>query len=393
MPDEAVLDPQVTPDSSSAPDLSSSAGVSDSLPSGGGEETAHLEGGGSGEQAQPSFLEQLGEFGDDFKGVTDESAARTMLLERAREWRQQQQELQAWQQQAAPYVHYGQQYAQQARDPEYQAWLAARQAKAQQPTAQPAQAAEKPTDKWWNPPTFDRNTLARYVERVVNPETGEIEARLKHDTPLEVRSAYENHQSYLADWQDRIATRPHEVIPEIIKQEVGPLVQQILEQRDREQQTRMFAQNVNSQNKSWLYQLDPQGNPLVDPVQGTPLFSEAGAKVRDYMSWFEQQGMRDPQARWFAATTMLMNEAQGQVLQQHEQQFTAAQVAAQKKAAVVQGNGANHIPNRGGSQPRPQSSRPVPQNRRLRAGDRLANLMTANGLDSVPTGELFNSRS
>lgn len=384
MADEEALGAPVATETQSAVE-SASGGVSS--------ETSHLDAGQGSPAAQPSFLEQLSEFGEDWRGIQDESEARTRLLNHAKELRQQEAELRQWQQQAAPYVQYGQQYVQLARDPAYQAWLAQKQAAAQQPQPNaPVQPAKQP-DKWWNPPTFDRNSLSRYVERVVDPASGEIVARLKHDTPLEVRQAYENHQAYIANWQDSIATRPHEVIPDIIKQEVAPLIQQILAEREQESQRRHFASTVNQQNAPWLYNLDQSGRPIVDPLTGAPSFTEAGARTRDYVTWLQSPEAQTPQGRWFIATSLLHREALEQSQQLQQAQPTAADIAAQKKAAVLTGNlpgrGANHIPNRGGGQPRPQSSKPVPQNQRLKMRDRLANAMTTNGLDSVAPGDLF----
>ena len=382
------------PASSSKP--SRSEQISSGLESAAGDsstsDTPHLE----QQTAQPSFIEQLAEFGEEFQGVTDEADARNRLLAHARAVREERKQLQAWQQQAAPLVRYGQQHVQLARDPEYQAWLAARQAGRQQPAQQaPAQVEQKPQG-WWNPPQYDPTEASRYIERVVDDTTGEIVARWKADTPADVRGRAEAYKAHVEKWQDDIATRPHEVLPAIIQQEVAPIIERILAEREQKSTVQSFAEDVISQNGEWLYLRDQNGVPIVDPMSGEPQFTPAGQKVKQYVGWLEQSGMADPRARWFTATRMLQAEVQAQMLAQTSQQTNAAQqnadLAAQKKREVVaNGNrpGASHLPNRGGGNPRPQSSKPLDQNKRLSAADRFAAELEKQGHGSATAAQLL----
>lgn len=351
--------------------------------------------GGTQTTVQPSFLEQLSEFGEEFQGVTDEMEARNRLLAHAKAVREERQRLAQWQQQAAPYVRAGQQYAAIARDPEYQAWLAQKQAARQQPGAQPAPQAPQQPEKWWNPPAFDKNTLADCIEHVVDPATGGVVPRFKADTPVEVRSAYAAHQKYLNEWQDGLSTRPHEVLPAIIKQEVAPLIEQYFAQREEQARAQQFVAQVNEQNATWLYQTDANGQPLFDPVSREPLFTEAGARARQNVAWLESIGVTDPQQRWFLATSLLhrdaLLQATQQTAQQQQVQQTNSDVAAQKKAEAV-GKGRNFIANRGGSQPRPQSSKPLAQNARMSPGQQFQQLMEQQGMGSVPLAQMLRTQ-
>lgn len=340
-------------------------------------------------QAQPSFFDQLAEFGDDFKGITDPQVAQTKLLEYARAVRDQHQQLAAWQQQANPYVNYGRQFVALQRDPAYQQYLAARQAQAQQPQPQQAPPSENQPQKWWNPPKFDREQARRYVQTLQDQQTGETVTKWRDDTPADVRAAFEAHRAYMEKWSEDLTSRPHEVLPQLIAQEVGPLIEQAIAKRERDAAVRMFASDVNAQNAKWLYQLDPNGNPLVDPLNGTPQFTPAGQRVASYVKWLDAVGVTDPQARWYLATSLLQNEANSIAQQAAQTQQTTQQVADEKRRQAVQpnGRGANHIPPRSGStSTNPKAPR---QNTRLTVGQSLKDELDRQGMGSLSVQELL----
>lgn len=382
MADDATLEQQNTSvPTDSAP---SSPSPAPSTPDNGGGGAV-----GGEVQTQPSFLEQVSEFGDDFKGLTDEAEARNRLLEHARAVRKEREDLIAWQKQANPYVQYGQRYAQLVRNPAFQQFLAAQQAPQHQQHV--PQQPQQPKH-WWAPPQFDRNSATKWIQRLVDPQTQEVVTRWKDDTPPEVRQAYEAYRAYEEDWQDRLTTRPHEVLPDIIRHEVAPLIEQVLAERDRQANARMFASDVIARNSEWLYQKDGNGQPLVDPVTNEPVFTEAGQKVAQTCKWLESQGMRGPElakTRWFIATNMLYGEALAQS-QAQTPQPSAQDLAAKTKAdALAAGRGANHIPQRNGSRISPEVNGAPRQNSRISAGRDFVNALKREG---VPLSSIYESQ-
>ncbi len=303
----------------------------------------------------PTLLEQLAEMG--FKDLEDEAEAPKRLLEAYRTAAEQMQQLRQEQEQLKHWAQIGREFY---KPPE------------QQQPAAPEQKGDKP-DSWWSPPQFDPTWLQRYREAKVN-ERGETVYAWKENTPAEVRANTEKYQEYLDDWSEKLVSRPHEVLPQIIRQEAERLIEDRLSELQQKQSTQTFMEQVKEENRDWLFQRDPLTNQF-DESKLTP----EGRLMDEFLQQAFERGITEPRYQWEYASLKLQNTRQ----QNGAQSSSAREVAAEKRQqhlrqAAAQ-SAASTPAQRGAVRRQPGSSRPSTRNDNLSPGQRLVEQLVADG--------------
>jgi len=319
--------------------------------------------------AMDPWVQQLQGLG--FENLTDPADAQRRVVE-ALQLRNQQ--LAHWQSQAQQMEQYARAYAQMQQDPR---WLAFQQQQVpQQATSQVP--AEHP---WWKAPQVDLSLLEQYREEQVDPVTGQKKLAWKAETPIEYRQNAEAYTRHLKQWQEDLVTRPHEVLPKIIEAEVMPIVQRVLQEREQQQQTQQFVQQVNENNADWLYARDPVTNQFLVDHQGQRVMSNEGQHVAQYIDEARSVGIQDPAARWKYATMAYERDLLRYQAQTRNTAASAVQQHEQQKLQHLQAAAAQAVPNRGGSlTPNQPPTTPIQPTRRKSAGERLMEQFRANGV-------------
>ena len=239
--------------------------------------------------------------------------------------------------------------------------------------------------RWWAPPEIDEEEISMWRETVQNPETGEIEHRWKENTPPEVISDANRYVNYHQDWQESLANRPHEVLPEIIEAEFdklfvdryGALLDEF-EDRQEEQYVNDVVEDIDIRNADWVYELDEYGNMLQDHY-GQPIVTQAGQQVIGIINELREGGLDDPEILWDTATQILSGQFAQNSLGQYQQQAQYAQQIQERNMRHLQ-QGASSIPNREGSEAPIENPSPTSQNQFLSPGDKLRQQALADGL-------------
>lgn len=360
----------VQPSPVSGSDASSFAAANPALAGGAVEPGASPVTGGQ-PQVDP-WVQQLQALG--FENLSDPAEAQRRVVE-AIQLRNQQ--LAHWQGQAQQMEQYARAYAQLQQDPRWQAFQ--QQQVPQQAQAAQAQAAAEHV--WWKAPQVDLGLLEQYREEQVDPLTGQKKLAWKPETPVEYRQNVEAYTRHLKQWQDDLVTRPHEVLPKIIEAEVMPLVERMFQQREQQQQTQQFVQQVNENNADWLYARDPVTNQFLVDHQGQRVMSNEGQHVAQYISEASSIGIQDPAKRWQYATMAYERDLLRYQAQSRSTATNAVQQHEQQKLQHLQAAAAQAVPNRGGSlTPNQPPTTPIQPTRRKSAGERLMEQFRANGV-------------
>ncbi len=239
--------------------------------------------------------------------------------------------------------------------------------------------------RWWAPPEIDEEEISLWRETVQNPETGEFEHRWKPNTPPEIISDANRYVNYHQEWQDSLANRPHEILPEIIEAEFdklfvdryGSLLDEF-DDRQEEQYVNDVVEDIDVRNADWVYQLDQQGNMLQDQY-GQPIVTPAGQQVIGIINGLREGGLDDPQILWDTATQILSGQYAQNSLGQYQQQAQYAQQTQERNMRHLQ-QGVSSIPNREGSEAPMENPSPTSQNQFLSPGDKLRQQALADGL-------------
>jgi hypothetical protein len=163
--------------------------------------------------------------------------------------------------------------------PEFEKWRAMQQQQAQAP------APEKP--KWWNPPEV-KDTYRRYL---IKDEAGRD--AIAPNAPYEAQQALTEWMNYRADFAQKFLTNPGEAlgpfVAEMAQQKAQELIQQTLEQRDRES----YVSQFEKENADWLFD------------QQTGSVSPEGAAFHKYVEQARELGLPPGQQRADYATAMV----------------------------------------------------------------------------------------
>jgi hypothetical protein len=248
----------------------------------------------------------------------------------------------------------------------------------QQQAPLPVQVEEPPEQpRWWNPPQV-RESYKRFLVRDENGR--EV---ISDDAPLEAKHELYEYQQYKAEFAQKFLADPESTL--------GPMVEQIAQQKAREIVDNQFADygeeqyvsSLEQQNSDWLFGED-----------GQP--TEEGLAISKYIDKAAQLGISTAEARWEYATDQLERDLLNQLHTQGQQQqqqvsFNNALNAArppapqQTEAPPAQNQAEKDIqylrreasrnPSRSSSSPDPR----IPQ-AKMSFKDRLAANLARNGI-------------
>lgn len=165
-------------------------------------------------------------------------------------------------------------------------------APAAQPPAAP-QESSKPV-----PFNMDQLELSPEEESLVSEyqEVGDDgKARWTSDAPIELRKRVEQVHRNRQTFSKALLTKPMEVFKAISEMMVQPMVkeqvQTIVQQTTRQQEEQRVLKSVVDSNP-WMLQVDPRTNqPMLDPRDGLPMFSQAGDRVFAQVDHLTSKGL------------------------------------------------------------------------------------------------------
>jgi len=227
-------------------------------------------------------------------GVDDDAAAMKLLLQRAQASKQQ-----------SMYEQLGRQLAPRAE--ELQRFLQGGQA------AAAPQAA--PTRKPWEAPEFDRR-WASLVER--DPNTGLFFA--KQGTPPEIAQKV---NAYV-EWKDRFDSNPASVLNEMVQAQAQEIAAKTFESQFAEHQRKYEISRIVQDNRSWMYQQDPNGQVARD-FDGQPVMTPHGSRYVYHVQNLVRAGVTDPSAQDRLAKELVRGEWTTQWYQSQQSQQAAAE--------------------------------------------------------------------
>lgn len=188
----------------------------------------------------------------------------------------------------------------------------------QSSSQQPAPAAPKPEESWWNPPKV-KDIYRQYLTR--DQSGREVVA---DGAPLEAQHELAAYQSYRAEFARKFLDDPQATLGPMIERIVSDRAQEIAESQISGLKEESFVQQIEAENRDWLF--DQQGH-----------VSREGLLVQKFIEDARGLGIKGAQARWDYATAMVERELALTNLQSAQQspipqvQQPAAPVALQPK--------------------------------------------------------------
>jgi hypothetical protein len=283
------------------------------------------------------FHDQVAAMG--IQGVNAENAGQ-MLLEQYQYNLQNQQQQNA---QMASTYDQANQYNQLRADPEYQKWVESRN---QPQNTEPEAPAH---ESWFNaPPKPDYKKLGQYAELddqgntvwKVDPVTNQYLA------PQDFRDQAINYANYRDTWAQRWNEAPHEVMQEVIKNQVVPEIQAQMQTQQANISQRYEAEQILQENSSWLFG--------VNPATGYEELTPAGQAYREITTSLRSRDVPVREAHGLALAQVQQQFAQQQQPQAAPPQAappqTPADLAEAKKKQHLAAGG-NYIANRDGTVP------------------------------------------
>jgi hypothetical protein len=275
---------------------------------------------------QPSWLsvrDAAKNYGYDLSTYQDDQTALQALVQRARSAEQ-----------ATELARYGQQYLQ--HQTQFQDYLKQRQ-------EEEAKKAQAQPQSWWKAPEFDprwRNMVRR------DEATGNLVAA--PGAPPDIVQRYLTAVDHQQQFLDKFTFDPLGAIKpgveEVARQVAAQLIQQHLGGYASTQQ----AQDYVRQNAAWLFQRDPQGQPVYGQ-NGQPQLSPAGRLFGQYVQQAVDMGIQGESARAHYARGMVERDLLVSQERQRQEQASAAQQGEAAKQRLVQQGAAQHVPAAGGS--------------------------------------------
>jgi hypothetical protein len=326
--------------------------------------------GATGAAAAFSLREQLGSLGVDANQFQSDADAWKYLQGHLT---QQQQTVQ----QATDLARYGQYY------------LANRQ-KFEQQVAQPETAAKQAEKPLWQVPEWNPQWESFLLK---DPTTGRLMAD-QFGNPQVIPGAdpglalkYSARRQWERDTLQKLVTDPMAVLEPLLERFVGDRFGKLYEEKSKAQQGTGFVNDFLSPAKSpWLYQLGPDGRPVVNQFSGTPALSPAGQVFKGYAEHLDTIGVKDPQAAATIAQMLTEHAAMKAKLAGGGATTETATAAdpnavneAMKTQAVRSANGANRIANRHPAAT-PAAPQAQPGRPRARLGERLRAALKNGGV-------------
>lgn len=237
----------------------------------------------------------------DFKGQDDRAIAGRLYASLERE-KAATKRLEQYQQ----LIPYAQEYL--TYRPEFEKWRAMQEqaVRQQAPQAQQAPQQQAKQQSWWNPPEVRES----YKQYLVKDENGrEV---IDPNAPLDAKHALYEYQKYKADFAQKFLTDPQAAIGPMVEKVATERAREIVEAQLREASEVGYVQNLDQQNRDWLYNQD-----------GTP--TREGLMIQNYIQAAAKRGIRSPQERWEFACDMVERDLLREVNEQRAGQAQRAQ--------------------------------------------------------------------
>ena len=191
---------------------------------------------------------------------------------------------------------------------EYEQWKAGPTQQEQQGQVAPAQQEEQ---GWWQGPTI-KDSHKRYLTKDENGRDV-----ISQDAPLDARAALEDYMTYRADFAQKFLDNPEKALGGMVENLAAKQAESIVESRLGRMQDETYVQNLENENKDWLYSQD--GN-----------VSAEGLAAQKYISDAKGMGIDGAKQRWDFATKMVERDLLIRTLHQYEQQRQPVQQQVQQ---------------------------------------------------------------
>ncbi|NDE15093.1 hypothetical protein EBZ80_09210 [bacterium] len=235
----------------------------------------------------------------DFKGQDDRAIAGRLYASLERE-KAATKRLEQYQQ----LIPYAQEYL--TYRPEFEKWRSLQEQSARQ-QMQPAPQQQPPrAQSWWNPPEVRES----YKQYLVKDENGrEV---IDPNAPLDAKHALYEYQKYKADFAQKFLSDPQAALGPMVEKVATERAREIVEAQLREASEVGYVQNLDQQNRDWLYNQD-----------GTP--TREGLMIQSYIQAAAKRGIRSPQERWEFACDMVERDLLREVNEQRASQAQRSQ--------------------------------------------------------------------
>ncbi len=239
-------------------------------------------------------------------------------------------------------------------------------------------AQQQQEEAWWSPPKFEQAWLERYREVKIDPRTNEPMVDWKDNTPTDVKKAFAERQQYMEEWADALVTRPDEVLPQIIRQEVGRMLNEEFTQRDEAARHDAVASQIERDNADWMYEADPR--------TGDRRYSQDGELMVSILEDVTQRfpGINDPAERWELAVQRFDNIKFAEQMKQQTAAPTSepsgnGNSAPDKRKEHLKKGANQGLQNRRGSVAPAETPSDEPQNPHLSRGEALLQQLRQDG--------------
>ena len=256
------------------------------------------------------------------------------------------------------------------------------QGQQQQPQQPAAPETPEPTEPehWWKPPEFSPEWFEKYRE-VTLDAAGNPQIGWKKDTPPEVQRNAQAYQDYVEQWADDLVRRPHEILPQIIRQEFDRYFDERYGAIEEERAVADFANTIREEHSNWMYTQDPR--------TGREVLTPEGQRISELIQEVGQMGVTNPQQQWELAVAKFdyerrLNQPPQTIQPPQEDGATtedANEVAAKKRKNHLKKGASQGMQNRTGSVAPAELEPQRPQNPNLSPGEQLLQQLKQDGAD------------
>jgi len=152
----------------------------------------------------------------------------------------------------------------------------------QQPQTQPQQQQPQPPqpqlDEYWKKPPEWRDEWAQYL--VVDAQ-GNVRAA----SPLyeKYAEAYRMRQAWEQEAADKLLSDPVGLI--LQAPQFAQTVEKIIQAEFERRRSKENVQKIIASNADKFFQMDANGNPMVNPVTGEPILTQVGRFAQEFLRW------------------------------------------------------------------------------------------------------------
>jgi hypothetical protein len=258
----------------------------------------------------------------DFQADTEESAVKS-LVERYKSYQQQEQQFRQYQPYLQSYLQHAGPFAQ---------WLRSVHGQAGQPPAPQQPQGPQEQKPWWSDHWKAPDYNPSWLQQVTQDEKGNLIPI--PGAPPDIVQKIADYRQFRQEQAERLMQNPYQFFEPLVQQAVQQARQEservIREQLSQQRDIAMSTQFVQ-QNSRWLYELDPQGQTMIqsvyNPMSGsmvqTPVLSQWGRMlyqaVQEESQKQQQRGYFDQEEQQRNAMMRVQNQYMLNLLQQGAQ--------------------------------------------------------------------------